>query len=220
VRRSDQQAVWAGIAEKAARFKTASSTGAMYDIFQDHAKRIDDYVTAFTSQDEQVGAAFAINGQIIGVELLDCAPTWQKLLPKLVRSYALDAIDAPAAKRSAVSSAAVKRFLAAIKKAEAKTFPAVGEGVDVRLTAANLRAAGLVANGRVVHLNARSDLNAAQKRASHADEKARNKRNSNLQGEARGSARGREPAAQGLNLPAVALRAWRLTRVMNVNSRC
>lgn len=152
--RSDQHVVWADIAAKAAHLRTESATAAMFDIYDRHAKRIDGYVAAFTALDRQVGAAFAINGTVIGFDLFACAGAWQKLMPKLVRSYALDAIEMPKKKAVTASREAVEELLSAVSQAAAKTFPAVGEGADIRLTGPNVTGAGLVAKGRVVHLSA------------------------------------------------------------------
>jgi hypothetical protein len=153
-RRSDQHAVWEEISAKASSLNAHSRTSAMFDIYETHMKRIDEYAGAFTASDRQVGAAFAINGEVIGFDLFDSPATFKKLLPKLVRSYALDAIES-AEKKSAsgLSAISVKELLLSVTKAEAKTFPAVGEGMDVRITAPNVMAAGLVAKGRVVHLS-------------------------------------------------------------------
>ena len=152
--RSDQQAVWADISLKASHLKAESATAAMSDIYERYTKRIDDYVGAFAAMDRQIGAVFTINGNIIGFDLFDSPATFKKLLPKLVRSYALDAIDTDTKKAAAPSREPVEELLLAITQAEAKTFPASGEGVDVRLTGPNLMGAGLIVNGRVVHLGA------------------------------------------------------------------
>ena len=152
--RSDQEAVWADISLKASHLKAESATAAMSDIYERYTKRIDDYVGAFAAIDRQVGAVFTINGNIIGFDLFDSPATFKKLLPKLVRSYALDAIDTDTKKAAAPSREPVEELLLAITQAEAKTFPASGEGVDVRLTGPNLMGAGLIVNGRVVHLGA------------------------------------------------------------------
>src|SRR4026208_2277162 len=98
------------------------------------ATRIDDYVGAFAAMDRQIGAVFTINGNIFGFDLFDSPGTFEKLLPKLVRSYALDAIDTDTKKAVAPSRESVEELLLTITQAEAKTFPASGgEGVDVRL---------------------------------------------------------------------------------------
>ena len=152
--RSDQHAVWADISLKASHLKAESATAAMSDIYERYTKRIDDYVGAFAAIDRQVGAVFTINGNIIGFDLFDSPATFKKLLPKLVRSYALDAIDMDTKKAAAPCREPVEELLLAITQAEAKTFPAFGEGVDVRFTGPNLMGAGLIVNGRVVHLGA------------------------------------------------------------------
>ena len=152
--RSDQGAVWADIRLKASHLKAKSATAAMFDIYEHCTKRIDDYVGAFAAMDRQIGAVFTINGNIFGFDLFDSPGTFEKLLPKLVRSYALDAIDTDTKKAVAPSRESVEELLLAITQAEAKTFPASGEGVDVRLTGPNLMGAGLIVNGRVVHLGA------------------------------------------------------------------
>ena len=152
--RSNQEAVWADISLKASHLKAESATAAMSDIYERYTKRIDDYVGAFAAIDRQVGAVFTINGNIIGFDLFDSPGTFKKLLPKLVRSYALDVIETDTKKAVAPSRQAVEELLFEIAQAEPKTFPASGDGVDVRFTGPKLMGAGLIVNGRVVHLGA------------------------------------------------------------------
>jgi hypothetical protein len=153
-RRSDQHMVWEEIGAKAGRLKVASPTSAMADIYETYMKRVNEYADGFTAGDQQTGAAFVINGEVIGFDLFDSSATLKKLLPKLVRSYALDAIEAVTERGGVASRSAVEDLLLAVSQAEAKTFPAVGEGVDVRLSGPDLTVAGLLAKGRVVHLSA------------------------------------------------------------------
>ncbi len=40
-----------------------------------------------------MGAAFILRGRLVGAELFDSPRTFAQLLPKLVRSYGLDALD-------------------------------------------------------------------------------------------------------------------------------
>jgi hypothetical protein len=152
--RSDQHRVWADIDLKATHLRTESPTAAMADIYEHYTKRTDEYVGAFAALDRQVGAAFSINGSIIGFDLFDSPATLKQILPKLVRSYALDAIETATEKPAAQSRASVEELFLAVVKAKANTFPAIGEGVDVRLTGPDLTGAALVTDGRVVHLSA------------------------------------------------------------------
>lgn len=102
-RAADQHAVWDSISLKAARMGTKSETGAMADVFKDNEAHIERCVNAVTCEPGQVGAVFRIGGKVSGIELFDYPQTFAKLLPKLVRSYALDALDEE--RRSAANSA-------------------------------------------------------------------------------------------------------------------
>ncbi len=159
-RASNQHEVWDNISAKFARFEAASSTAAMSDIFEQESTRIEDYVRPFGTVGGQVGAIFAIDDKVVGLELFDLPETFRKLMPKLLRSYGLDALDraravaAPENTTAAPEEAAVKAFVEKVMQAEEKEFPAIGEGQDLRLTGPALTGAALAVEGRVVHLSA------------------------------------------------------------------
>ena len=118
-------------------------------------------MAAFPPVEHQVGAVFFVNGQPAGLELFDAAGTWRKLAPKLVRSYALDALDVMAAldrpggeRAHDVSGDLAQMFASQVASSPAATFPAAGEGEDVRLTGQGLAGGALVARGRAVHISA------------------------------------------------------------------
>jgi hypothetical protein len=159
---ADQHAVWTDIAAKAVRLLAASRTGAMAAIYDRHEASLEEFVHALPPVDDQAGALFAINGTVIGFDLFDYPATLRKLLPKLVRSCALDAIDVQRQPASAVSSRAAEALLQDVANAAASRFAAVGEGEDARLTAAGLTGAALVARARVVHLSAFRLVDAAR----------------------------------------------------------
>src|SRR4029079_12288068 len=95
--------------------------------------------------------------------LFDQPSTLRKMLPKLVRSAAIDAIDASANRRADVKTAArtsadlptqASRFLRVTAKIDPDIHPAVGLGEDARLTAPRLTGAALVVDDQVVHFSA------------------------------------------------------------------
>jgi hypothetical protein len=92
------------------------------------------FVSAFPPVDHQVDAMFFINGAQAGLELFDAASTWRKLAPKLVRSYAVDAIDRRSKLSRKRTPQASTSFATAVGTAPASVFPAIGEGNDVRLS--------------------------------------------------------------------------------------
>jgi len=151
-RRSDQSAIWDDIAQKSSRMKSTSATGAMSAVYEKHALSVDEYVNAFICDPRQAGVIFFIAGSCIGVDLFDHPTTLRRLFPKLVRSYALDALEAPATTRQAgdLSDVAAKIFERMIS-APNFTQPAVGMGEEVRIDDPSLSGAALWALERYVH---------------------------------------------------------------------
>lgn len=151
---SDQSDVWADIAEKSRRLGSRSPTSAMEAMYVDHAASIDTYVEGCRPVDGQVGALFAIDRVVLGFDLFDREETLRQLLPKLVRSVAVDAIDRePVTGRLDTSSALplAERFLAALAAVPHRAAKSIGEGDDVRLDGSGITGAALVADGAVVH---------------------------------------------------------------------
>jgi hypothetical protein len=152
-RRSDQHAVWDELANTSAQFSIRSETAAMADIFEQRRDSIDDHVARLQPLQGQVGAIFSIDGGVVGMDLFEDAATCAKLLPKLVRSYALGAIGDKSdedGKEPALRDPAA--LLQALGRAEAERFPAVGLGEDWRTEGETIHAAALVHNGAAVHL--------------------------------------------------------------------
>jgi len=153
-RSSDQQEVWNLIADKSARLGAVSDTAAMSAMFDACHASLEEFVAAFTPVERQVGAVFFVNGRPTGLELFDAPRTWRTLAPKLMRSYALDALDQA---NAAVQSAAATDAMALIHdliSSQTLVFPAVGEGEDVRFDGAGVVGAALVASGKAIHVSA------------------------------------------------------------------
>lgn len=151
---ANQGEIWDEIQQKMWRMEADSPTAAMSDVYDRHETSLSDYERAFEPVDGQTGALFAINGQIVGLDLFDYEATLRRFFPKLVRSYALDAIDHHRERFPSVLRSDVEAFLNQLRDAQMNTFPGVGEGEDVRLQAPNITGAALVARNRVIHLSA------------------------------------------------------------------
>ncbi|HSL24188.1 MAG TPA: DUF6569 family protein [Vicinamibacterales bacterium] len=167
-RMADQCAVWDDIAQKSARMQAHSPTSAMEAMFVSYEDSIEKFVAALLPAPGQTGALFAVGERVAGFELFATAPLLRKLLPKIVRSYALDAIDDDRTRsgegtqgrhrhrRRAEGSlrVAASQFLDATARVPGKPMSAIGFGVDVRIHAPGVTAAALVHDDRVVHLGA------------------------------------------------------------------
>jgi hypothetical protein len=150
-RDSNQGEVWDDIGEKMAKMEVDSSTHAIADAYEHFSGSVDEYVDAFAASETQVGACFAINGKIRGVELFDVSDTCGKLMPKLIRSYALDAIE-ERQQTATAGSQGIRDFIQAVAAAPADSFKALGEGEDLRIHSNTIAGGALAARERVVHL--------------------------------------------------------------------
>ena len=149
-RRSDQAEVWNEIAGKGSRMNASSPTQAMAAVYESHSSSTEEYVRAFECLPRQAGVIFAISGKTTGLDLFDHPQTFRRVFPKLLRSYALDAIETPSdAAPAAVTAEAILSLIA-----EATTFaqPAVGEGKDIRVTGPSVSGGALWAGDRYIHV--------------------------------------------------------------------
>lgn len=151
---SDQAFLWQDLADKRVRMSVASHTEAMGDLYEARGEALAGYGQAFKPVPGQVGAVFALDGQVRGVEILDKPDTFARLLAKLIGSYAMDAIDTENPAERAPGPEEAGAFLARIGAASAKSFPALGKGEDLRLEGERLAGGALLVEGRVVHLAA------------------------------------------------------------------
>ena len=151
-RHSAQSRVWDEISAKSARMEVDSSTSAAQAMYDANRASLEDYLGGFTAQEHQVGALFAINGEAVGFDLFDAVSTMEKQLPKLVQSFALDAIDESRQQQKEPGQEAAKSLLQAAGEADIERFPAVGEGDDLRIQGQGITGGGLLHNDRLVHL--------------------------------------------------------------------
>jgi hypothetical protein len=110
-----QVAVWDNVQKIADGLKVKSHSGAFTHAYVAKPVRdgLEPYLTALSgkvaAETRVVGAVVAINGKIESVDVFESTPLFRKLWPKLLKSYALDALGAasakPAAKDSSVADA-------------------------------------------------------------------------------------------------------------------
>ncbi len=152
-RRSDQSAVWREIQNKSIRMSVESETAAMSAIFEMNQKKLNDFVSGMPINDNQVGAVFSIGGAVVGLDAFDSVRTFAKAAPKLMRSYAVDALENDAdAKSKKPADEAAQSFLNGIAAADASRFKAVGLGDDLRFKGLHLTGAALELSDKIVHV--------------------------------------------------------------------
>jgi hypothetical protein len=155
-RAGDQADVWMHIEEKLARLGAKSPTSAQGAMYDQHGPVLEREVEALGPVECQVGAVFAAHGRVLGLELFDAPATLGAMLPKIVRSYALDAYDY-GRRRPGRQGCDVEQFLAGVVELQLHDYPAVGLGTDVRMEGRGMAGGALLLEDRYVHLSVFAD---------------------------------------------------------------
>ena len=150
--RGDQGGVWEEVERMAVHLRVESPTESLGDVFQQHEQALAAYAEGAAPAPGQCGAVFAVNGMVRGVEVFEDPGTFAAVLEKLLRSYALEAMDQPGPSGPPADRAAVEAFLAAVGAAPVQRFPGVGGGETLRLESREVVGAGLAVADRIVHL--------------------------------------------------------------------
>jgi hypothetical protein len=159
-RSTDQGAIWHDIAAKSERLNAVSETSAMDSMYEVAGVSLAEFEEGLQPVERQAGAMFAIDGVIVGLDLFDSPATWRKLMPKLVHSYGLDALDRAPRRRFDSDEGDKPRdaqpdpakFLRAVARAKANEFPAIGLGTDLRIDGRRLAGGALTVDDNIVHL--------------------------------------------------------------------
>ena len=153
--RSDQGRIWRDIEEKSARMEVKAPTGAMADVYESYDDKLSEFIDKFKLIEWQVGAVFAINGQILGIEGFRCHDTFKRFFDKLVKSYALDALDNSASRQvKSVPPDKARRFIASAVKSKGEGHRSIGLGKNITFESRSVSGAALVEKDRVLHLSA------------------------------------------------------------------
>ncbi len=145
---ADQRAVWKEVDRKITTTGSLSTTSALHDVYEQSETRLISYLNAFTPPEAQ-GMIVAVNGEVIGGDLFDHAETLRALWPKLLRGYALDAIDRTTGKENALTD--TKEFITAVGTANDEIYESVGLGKDIRLSGGVVTGSGLLWEDKLVH---------------------------------------------------------------------
>ncbi|MFO7970197.1 MAG: DUF6569 family protein [Desulfobacterales bacterium] len=152
---SDQSRIWDNISEKSARMKVESPTHAMADVYESYEDKLSEFINKFQLIEWQVGAVFAMNGQILGLEGFGCHDTFKRFFDKLVKSYALDAFDSrDASQKESVPPNKARNFIESALKSKGERHPSFGLGKKITFESRMVSGTALVEKDRVLHLSA------------------------------------------------------------------
>lgn len=149
--RSDQGRVWSEVDELREQTGTSSPTGAMQDVYRTRAEDLQAYLNAITCLPRQVGLLVYIDGRTIGYDAFAQSAVYERLQPKLIKSYALDALVTRGQPGPSPSMERAERFLAETVRSKGTLYPSVGCGEDHRLLGQRVVGSVLVVEEIVVH---------------------------------------------------------------------
>lgn len=150
--RSDQGRVWSAINSLHTASGTTSQTLALRDVYTAKTEELEPYSSAFKSIPHQRGSLVFINGQPVGLDLISHEGAYAVAHPKLIRSYAIDALAGSEDGFDAPSLELASAFLGEVRGCQEKVFPSVGLGSDYRFEGDKLVGSALVFQESVIHL--------------------------------------------------------------------
>lgn len=158
--RADQAEVWADIGTRLQRSGAVSETAAYSDYRQSRSTDLDDIAKAFHPLDGQIGFVAAIGDEVAGIELVGRPAGFKAAFRALLRSFAIDAVDASLVRELEKTSLgdaprfdAPETFLKALAEARVSSSPSLGAGDDLRLQGNGVSGCALH-HGDLIHLTA------------------------------------------------------------------
>jgi hypothetical protein len=154
-----QQEVWDGVAEKNRKLKIENQTGTYRDALTmkagDTQKDVPAYVKSLSgslgSDPHLVGVVAAVDGKVIAADIFGDPVLFRKLWPKLLRSYAADAVESTpekGKKMPVVSAPDVKAFLLTAADEKSKAENRSDVSTTLRLESKDATVYRLVPNGK------------------------------------------------------------------------
>ncbi len=151
---SDQQEVWEDVAFLRKRGRVDSATGAMKDVYEQKKTNLEDYLKAFQFVPFQKGIFVFVDGEAIGFDILSRESSFKILFPKLVKSYAIEALMEEKKKVTTCRypKEEARKFLEEIQDCKEEIYPSKGQGYDYRFEGEDKVGSALVVEKEVVHM--------------------------------------------------------------------
>ncbi len=151
-RTSDQVEIWRDLAAKRRRMGADAPTEAMSDLYDSFQGRLEEAIEALRASQGEAGAIVAVDNSVRGLDVFDRPATYAKLFPKILGSYAIDALD-PGADAADTDQSAPQFLLDVLgREAVVTPYPAPGLGADLRIDAVSVVGAALEVDNKIVHL--------------------------------------------------------------------
>lgn len=150
--RGNQGEVWDGIAFCRRAANVESRTGAMRDVFESKEEDLKGYLDAFQYVPHQKGIFVMVNGKVAGFDILSLSSAYEIIHPKLVKSYAMDALLQKKKNGDGASVDKAKSFIEEATRCEEKRYESIGYGWDHRFDSKIIVGSSLVHQEKVIHM--------------------------------------------------------------------
>ena len=149
---ADQGAIWQEIDRAQASMGTSSPTDALHETYDNYDEEIYKMTEDLKALPGQIGLAVYINNRFVCLDLFDKPQTLEKLWSRLLRSYAMEALNTKG-RSSSSPRPAPEKIIEGIDQSEYLTYPSVGLGRDLRFKGQGVVGAGLILDEQIVHLS-------------------------------------------------------------------
>jgi len=146
-----QKTIWKEIERKLTATRTLSSTSSMHDIYNNLQDEVDRYVEDFESLNHNTSGIIGVaGGKILGCDIFHSPSIYRKFENKLLRSYALDAIEH---RKPTSRNCDTADFFGEITHAVQKK-TRVGKSHHFSIKSSRLSGQGTIYHGQIIHLSA------------------------------------------------------------------
>jgi len=150
--RSDQGTVWTSIDEMSEQTGVHSRTAAMKDVYEAKEKELDEYLKTFLCLPQQKGLLTFIDEEVVGFDFLSLDSAYAQLHPKLVKSYAMEALLQKTSKTEKPSADKASHFFREAGRCKEKKYKSVGKGDDHRFEGKQMVGSALKYQKKVIHM--------------------------------------------------------------------
>lgn len=148
--RADQAEVWAGIEDLSKGAGVVSETDALRDVYAAKVNDLVEVVRELPCLQDQCGLVVAVDGAVVGLEVVSRPEAYAAVHEKLIGSYTIEVLAA-AVERPKSEQRSVEQFLNDVAACTEEEFPAVGLGTAVRYEGLDIRGSALIQEGTCVH---------------------------------------------------------------------
>jgi hypothetical protein len=123
----------------------------MSDTFEAHRSRLDEFKGKLNYVEGAVGAAVAVGGKVVAIDLFDKATTCGRVWNRLLSGAILDALEVKGAEKQA-ECVDVERVLSGLNDLAWESAEPIGEGEEYRAeSSTGDHASALIFDGTLVH---------------------------------------------------------------------